>query len=196
MELVEKAAEDLKHLLKQGDLRVELDDRNNYKPGFKYNYWELRGVPIRIELGGRDIEKKGVTYVRRDKLGEKVFLSNENLVNDLKILLDDIHHNLYQIAKQKTDQHRVTATTLEEFSSKLNGNAVLVPFCGEEKCENNIKEYTETNTTVSESDIKFELTGKAKSLCSPFDQPDLPVGTKCFFCGELAKSWTYFGRSY
>jgi len=101
MELVEKAAEDLKHLLKQGDLRVELDDRNNYKPGFKYNYWELRGVPIRIELGGRDIEKKGVTYVRRDKLGEKVFLSNENLVNDLKILLDDIHHNLYQIAKQK-----------------------------------------------------------------------------------------------
>jgi len=58
MELVEKAAEDLKHLLKQGDLRVELDDRNNYKPGFKYNYWELRGVPIRIELGGRDIEKK------------------------------------------------------------------------------------------------------------------------------------------
>lgn len=58
MELVEKAAEDLKHLLKQGDLRVELDDRNNYKPGFKYNYWELRGVPIRIELGGNDIKKK------------------------------------------------------------------------------------------------------------------------------------------
>jgi len=193
---VEKSTKELGDLLKSSGLRVEVDDRDNYKPGFKYNYWELRGVPIRIEYGGRDIEKGEVTIVRRDNLGKKESIPKENLEDALKKILDDIHLNLFQKAKLKSDEHRVKATTLEEFSQKLNGNAVLVPFCETGKCEENIKEYTEKTTTVSESDIKFELTGKAKSLCIPFDQPELPEGTKCFFCQAPAKSWTYFGRSY
>jgi len=168
----------------------------NYRPGFKYSHWELKGVPIRIEMGARDIEMNGVTVCRRDKLGEKEFIQLENLVDSLKKLLDDIHHNMYAIAKAKNDEHRVKANTLQEFASKLNGNAVLVPFCETSQCEEYIKNYTETQTTVGESDAKFELTGKAKSLCIPFDQPQLEPGTKCFACENEAKSWTYFGRSY
>jgi len=197
LELVTEKSRELFKILKDWGFRVELDDRDNYKPGKKYNYWELKGVPIRIELGGRDIEKNGITIARRDKLDEdKQFLSNEGLEKSLRDILDNIHNNLYQKAKTIVDQRRVKALTLEEFDKKLNGNAVLVPFCEVTDCENNIKEHTEKTTTVSESDIKFELTGKAKSLCIPFDQPELPLGTKCFFCKQPAKSWTYFGRSY
>jgi len=129
-------------------------------------------------------------------LGNKEFLSNEGLIENLRNVLDDIHNNLYAKAKAKSDERRVKATTMEEFLQKLPGNAVLVPFCETSVCENKVKEETENNTTVSESDIKFELTGKAKSLCIPFNQPELPVGTPCFCCGNHAVSWTYFGRSY
>jgi len=196
MELVEQKALELGQLLKENGLRVEVDLRN-YKPGWKYNYWENKGVPIRIEIGGRDIENGGVTTSRRDKLDlPKAFISMDNICDDLKALLEDIHHNIFNKAKELSDSRRVRATNLEEFSAKLNGNAVLVPFCETKDCEEFVKEYTEKNTLVSESDTKFELTGKAKSLCIPFDQPELPEGTKCFACELAAKSWTYFGRSY
>jgi len=190
------AAEDLYRLLDSQGFRTHLDNRDNYKPGFKYNYWELRGVPIRIELGGNDMKKNGVTIARRDNLGTKDFISNDGLIGTIQNILDDIHHNLYAKAKVKSDERRVRATTMEEFLQKLPGNAVLVPFCEEKECENRVKEITEHQTTISESDVKFELTGKAKSLCIPFDQPELPQGTKCFCCEIEAKSWTYFGRSY
>jgi len=196
IELVEQKALELGQFLKEHGLRVEVDLRN-YKPGWKYNHWENKGVPIRIEIGGRDIENNGVTTCRRDKLDEpKLFISSDNLVNDLKAMLDDIHHNLYNKAKELSDSRRVRATTLEEFSAKLNGNAVLVPFCETKECEDGVKAFTENLSNTSDSDAQFELTGKAKSLCIPFDQPELEKDKKCFACDRHAVSYTYFGRSY
>jgi len=196
MQVIKTKCTELVNMLRQSGLRVEEDSRENYKPGWKYNYWELKGVPIRIEIGNRDIANNGVTYCRRDNLGVKDFLSNDGLADNLKAILDDIHNNLFAKAKALSDERRVRATTLEEFAQKLNGNAVLVPFCETAACEDMVKNYTETQTTVGESDATFELTGKAKSLCIPFDNPELPENTKCFACDNMAKSWTYFGRSY
>jgi len=73
---------------------------------------------------------------------------------------------------------------------------VLIPFCEKPSCEEEICAYTQQNTTASETDIQFELTGKAKSLCIPFEQPELKQGTKCIYCNDTAKSYTLFGRSY
>jgi len=89
------------------------------------------------------------------------------------------------------------ALTWEEFLNFLNNqNVVLVPFCLDDACEGNVKKKSAEESKAQKTDEQFQLTGAAKSLCIPFEQPELPAGTKCFCCGQPAKSWTIFGRSY
>jgi len=190
-----KCHEVMQLLLKAG-IRAEADLRENYKPGWKYNHWETKGVPLRLDIGEKDIEKNQVFCCRRDTKNKQP-IPMDNLVASVRTLLDEIQASLYNKAKEKRDEHLKKATTWEEFLTYLNQkNVVLVPFCLDGECEGKVKKRSAEESKAQQSDERFQLTGAAKSMCVPFDQPELLQGTKCFCCGGLAKSWTVFGRSY
>ncbi|CAM8879736.1 unnamed protein product [Rhodiola kirilowii] len=170
--------------LKEAGYRAEADLRDNYSPGWKYSDWELKGVPLRIEIGPRDLANSQVRTVRRDN-GAKVDVPMSELVDKLKVTLDDIQQNLFNVATQKRDACIKVIKTWDEFVEALGQKKmILAPWCDEEEVERDVKART-----------KGEM-GAAKTLCSPFDQPELPEGTLCFASGKPATKWTYWGRSY
>ncbi|CAA7395923.1 unnamed protein product [Spirodela intermedia] len=171
-------------LLSAAGLRVEADLRDNYSPGWKYSHWEMKGVPLRIEIGPKDLANKQVRVVRRDD-GSKQDIAMDNLVEQVKKILENIHESLFNKAKEKRDDCIQKVHTWDEFAVALNDKKmILAPWCDEEEVEKDVKART-----------KGEM-GAAKSLCTPFDQPELPEGTLCFASGKPAKKWTYWGRSY
>jgi len=196
IDLVNDKCTEVEKLLVSRGIRCESDLRDNYKSGWKYNYWENKGVPVRIEIGQNDIEKNQVVAVRRDSK-QKSNVSLDTLEESVKELLVNIQISLYQKAKKHKESHTKSATTWKDFLSFLNSkNIVLVPFCCTEDCEKDIKARSSAESKAQATDQKFDLTGSAKSLCIPFEQPELAPGTKCFGCDSDAVSWTLFGRSY
>ncbi|RDY14496.1 Proline--tRNA ligase, cytoplasmic, partial [Mucuna pruriens] len=168
----------------EAGIRAESDFRDNYSPGWKYSHWEMKGVPLRIEIGPKDLANKQVRAVRRDN-GAKIDIASADLVVEIRKLLDDIQQNLFDVATQKRDECIQVIHTWDEFVQALNQRKmILAPWCDEEEVEADVKART-----------KGEM-GAAKTLCSPFDQPELPEGTKCFASGKPATKWTYWGRSY
>lgn len=193
-------AEEIFKLLKAAGIRVYCDDRENYNPGFKYNHWELRGVPIRIELGKKDFDKSEVRIVRRDN-GEKSQMKWSDLVTEIPHLLDRIHRDMYTRAKDIRDSHMKDAYNWEEFMDALNGkNLVLTPWCNEKECELKAKDRSkeESLKLMEEAGEEEEvLTGSAKTLCLPFEpKTPLKAGDICFHCGKEAQVKALWGRSY
>ncbi|XP_004494473.1 proline--tRNA ligase, cytoplasmic [Cicer arietinum] len=171
-------------MLCEAGIRAESDSRDNYSPGWKYSQWEMKGVPLRIEIGPKDLANKQVRAVRRDT-GAKIDIANAGLVEEIKKLLDSIQQNLFDVATQKRDECIQIIHTWDEFVQALNQKKmILAPWCDEKDVEVDVKART-----------KGEM-GAAKTLCSPFDQPELPEGTTCFASGKPAKKWSYWGRSY
>lgn len=171
-------------ILTEAGLRAETDLRDNYSPGWKYSHWELKGVPLRIEIGPRDLANNQVRAVRRDNF-KKVDIPMTKLVDEVKGMLDDIQQYLFEMAKQKRDACIEKVTTWEGFVEALGKKKmILAPWCDEEEVEKDVKTRTKGET------------GAAKTLCTPFDQPDLPSGTLCFASGKPAKKWSYWGKSY
>ncbi|VVT57479.1 uncharacterized protein SAPINGB_P005716 [Magnusiomyces paraingens] len=177
-------------------VRVTGDYRDNYSPGWKFADWELRGVPLRIEFGPQDLKKQQLIAVRRDN-GAKLTFGLDTFVSSVQAELEKIQVDLYDKAKASFDGHITKADSLDKFVPALNTkNVVLAPFCGEEACEDEIKDKTARQGQEGvEVDEKAPSMG-AKSLCIPFDQPELAAGTKCVGCGQPAKFHTLFGRSY
>jgi len=201
IEMVNEKAQWLHQLLKSSGLRVTLDDRP-YNPGWKQNDHELHGIPLRVELGPRDVENSTVVVARRDKPGKenKVSLTlDESLPQALKDMLEDVHANLFQRAKELCDKQTVDVEKWEDFVPALNNKCrVLAPWCEQVSCENDIKKRSKEESEAGDAEESAStLTGAAKSLCIPFSQREIPEGTICFAgCGSAAKSWTLFGRSY
>jgi len=189
-------ADEIETVLRNAGFRVEVDKRDN-KPGWKYNYWETRGVPLRLELGAMDIQKNAVMVCRRDNRKKESF-SFDGLAAKIQETLDDIHKQLFDAAKALKAEHTKTAHNFPEFIGHLNNkNIVLVPFCLGGDCEEKIKERSKNESVAQATDEVVGLTGSAKSLCRPLEQPALEAGTKCFGeCGCDAKEWCLFGRSY
>lgn len=174
--VIEKATE-IYEKLKQ-KYRVKLDTRDQYSTGYKFNDWEMRGVPVRIELGPRDIEQGKAVLVRRDT-GEKVEVSLEQMEAKLGELLEQIQENMYQQVLKRTKEKTTIAKNMDEFIKNMEENQgyVKTMWCGKESCEDKIK----------------ELTG-AHSRCIPFEQENL--GDTCVCCGEKAKHMVIWGRQY
>ena len=172
----EKAEEVYKGLLEK--YRVELDAREQYSPGYKFNDWEMRGVPVRIELGPRDIENNKCVVVRRDTQ-EKIEVSLDELNEKLEVILEDIQKSMYDACVKRVKEKTTIAHNLEEFEENLKNNQgyVKTMWCGDAECEEKI----------------HELTG-AKSRCIPFEQENL--GDKCVCCGKPAKTMVVWGRQY
>ncbi len=176
-EKVMKKAEEMKKELSK--FSVELDNRENYSPGWKFNHWELKGVPIRIEIGPRDLENKQVVVARRDT-SEKETVKFTSLKKRVEELLEDIQENLYKKAKKHIEDSIIKVETWKEFIDAVNDKKYIKALhCGIVECEDEIKNKTEG----------------VKTTCIPFEQPKSIKG-KCFHCGKEAKYEVLFARSY
>ncbi|CDF59043.1 proline--tRNA ligase [Thermobrachium celere] len=158
-------------------VRVKLDDSDKM-PGWKFAEYEMKGVPVRLEVGPKDIEKNQVVLVRRDTM-EKISVSMDNLEQEVLKLLDDIHNNMLEMARKNRDEHTYVATNMEEFKDIVENKPGFIKamWCGDRACEDKIKEET-----------------GATSRCIPFEQETL--SDKCVCCGKPAKHMVYWGRAY
>ncbi|MCS7197628.1 MAG: proline--tRNA ligase [Candidatus Bipolaricaulota bacterium] len=161
-------------------VRLEVDAREEYTPGWRFNEWELRGVPLRIEIGPKDIQKDQVVLARRDT-GEKLTISQDQLVERVPVLLEEIQKNLFERAKKFRDENTVELSDYEKFKEFMEGEGsrgfVRAYWCGSRECEAKIKEET-----------------KATTRCIPFEQPKNPG--RCIYCGKDAKEQAIFAKAY
>ena len=171
-------AKRIKEDLEEECYAVELDDREEYSPGWKFNEWELKGVPLRIEIGPNDIKKEQLVLVRRDTL-EKKTVKSANLEKYVETLLDEIQRNLFNKAKKFLEENTREAKNKEEFKEILEKKKGLIKidWCGTKFCEEMMKDET-----------------GATSRFIPFE--DNKASGKCTYCGEEAKVIAYFGRAY
>ncbi len=176
-ENVKEKSEELYNILNT-NYRTYLDTRDQYTPGYKFNDWEMKGVPIRIEIGPRDIENNECIIVRRDT-NEKIVTKIDKIVETIKNTLEDIHKNMYNQCKKRLEEKTTTAYNLDEFIKKINENQGFIKamWCGSEECENKIKELT-----------------SAKSRCLPFNQEK--ISDTCVCCGKKADKLVIWGRQY
>jgi len=176
-------------------VRVKCDMRENYSPGWKYNHWELKGIPIRIEIGPRDMKNSQYVAVRRDT-GEKLTMRKAGLKDDIPALLETIQSSMYSRAKSELTDHLKVVTTFDEFLAGLEAKCLLqAPFCGIPDCEDEIKELSKGDVELNPGAPSMG----AKSLCIPFQQPaQVTANTPCIKpgCTKKAQFYTMFGRSY
>jgi len=191
-------AEDIRAALLKVDIRAEIDSRENYTPGWKYNHWEQKGVPLRIEVGPRDIANKTARLVRRDT-GAKSDEPVETLSAFVPNLMDTIQSDLFIKAKAGRDEKLVRVTKWDDFVPALEKQClVLTPWCKDSEWEDKVKAMSR-EAGLAEGEVEEDTCATsvaAKTLCIPFEQPDLPEGTKCFVSGLDAKCWVLWGRSY
>lgn len=163
--------------LRQLGLTVKLDDDDTKKPGWKFAEWELKGVPVRLAIGERDLEQGVAEVFRRDKM-EKASLPLDGLAHTLKELLDDIQTNLYQLSKARLQQKTYRVDSYDDFKQKLEeGGLLLAHWDGTPETEARIKEET-----------------KATIRCIPLDAPD-EAGT-CILTGKPSQRRVVFARAY
>ncbi|XP_041107038.1 bifunctional glutamate/proline--tRNA ligase-like isoform X7 [Polyodon spathula] len=190
--LLVKCSQYLDRLQKIG-IRAKADLRDNYSPGWKFNHWELKGVPVRVEVGPRDMKGGQFVAVRRDT-GDKLTIKEDEAENRIGDLLEEIQTNLYTRASNDLKKHMVVADSMELFQKELDqGKIVQIPFCGGIECEDWIKK-----TTAKDQDLEPGAPSMgAKSLCIPFKPlQELKAGQMCVSGKEPAKYYTLFGRSY
>ena len=158
--------------------RMKIDLRDNVTPGYKFNEWEMKGVPIRIEMGPRDIENGVCVLVRRDT-SEKIVVNQTELENKILELLEEIQTNMFETCKRRMEAKTTVAHNLEEFQANINKEQGFIKamWCGKAECEKKIKELT-----------------SAKSRCIPFEQEKLD--SKCVCCGEQADKMVVWARQY
>ena len=194
----------LEAILSVVNLRVICDKSEGYSPGWKYNEWEQKGVPLRLEFGPGESKGHFVTTSRRDIPGKegKGKIAITELGTEVPKLLEIIQKDLYDRANKKYKEHTKKITSWDEFVPSLNAkNVNLIPHCLTEKCEDMVKNLSAKKDTDDDvpQDEKAPSMG-AKSLCIPFEQPEegLAKGTKCLNpeCEHEAVKWCLFGRSY
>ncbi|KZT70476.1 prolyl-tRNA synthetase [Daedalea quercina L-15889] len=189
--------DELANVLKSVGVKAKADLREGYTPGFKFNDWEQKGVPLRLEIGPADLAKNQTLTVRRDT-GIKAPLPLADVTTAVPKLLDTIQADMFKRAQDTYFSRLKQVTRWEDVVPTLDDKCVVVmPWCEEEACEDDIKERSARS--AEPQDERAPSAG-AKSLCIPFDQsrwPSIEPGkTKCAACGKDAKRWTMFGRSY
>ena len=177
-ETIFKKADELKKKLEKS-FRVEVDKREEYTPGWKFNEWELKGVPLRIELGPKDIEKNQAVLVRRDD-GKKSAVKVSEVLKEAEKILKNIHDKLYKQSEKNFKDSIVDVSNMKQLKKAIKDKKMaLAPFCNKSGCEDWIKEETEGATTRNIPPGK-----KVKE------------GTKCIHCKKAAKVMIYIAKAY
>lgn len=176
-QVVMEKAREYKSLLEK-KFKVELDDRDSYTPGWKFNEWEMKGVPVRLEIGPRDLAQNQVVAVRRDK-GNKVIISEKEVESTLEKWMADIQNNLFLQARSRLEENIRFTDNYESFKEIMEEKRGFIKafWCGNEKCEDQIKKDS-----------------KATIRCIPLEEQK--EKGKCIFCGKESSSLVYFGRAY
>lgn len=170
-------AEEIRATLSKS-VRVKTDDSDN-SPGWKFSEYEMKGVPVRIEIGPRDIENNQCVLVTRHN-NEKTVVSLDNLEQEVQTKLQEVHDGLYKKALENREKKTYSCTTLDEITKALEENGdgfIKAMWCGDEECEDKVKEITGVG-----------------SRCIPFEQEHL--SDKCVCCGKPAKHMVYWGKAY
>jgi len=177
-ETVLPRALEIKQQLEAAGIRVTLDERDE-RPGWKFSEWEMRGVPLRLEIGPKDIEKSQVLLARRDTR-EKAGVAMDGLAGHVRSLLDEIQKSLLERALKFREEHTHRADDYDTFKSTMEGRPgfVIAPWCGEADCEAHIK--TDTQATIR----NMPLDGSA------------PAGQSCVRCGKPAVAEAWFAKAY
>jgi len=177
-EKVLSKVEEIRITLETKEIRVHVDDREGLSPGYKFNDWELKGVPLRIEIGPKDIEKQSVVFAKRYN-SEKSSLGFSEIEKTSEIL-DEIQINMLKTAKEQSKEKILGVSDYAEFKSKIEkgeGGFFSAPWCGKTECEENIKEETGADIRV----IPFESENSNE---------------KCMYCQEQSNSNPIFARGY
>lgn len=154
-----------------------LDDSEEHSPGYKFSEYEMKGVPIRIEIGPRDLEKKSVTIVKRNT-GEKLQIKIKDLKKEIPKILKNIQEELFKKAKKFLESNIVEVNTWKEFKDAIKGRKIVKTiWCGDTKCEEDIKVKTGASSRCISLNSKKEL-------------------GKCPYCGKKAETEIYFSKSY
>ena len=157
---------------------VKLDIREEYSPGWKFNEWELKGVPIRLELGPRDIDAKQVVLVRRDN-GKKEFVPLDVIENKISSTLASMQSDLFEKAKLSIENNTAKVASMKELILAIeNGKWAIANFCGDENCEKQMKEET----------------GGITSRCIPLGKEE--ANGNCVHCNNPGKCSVYFAKNY
>ncbi|NHJ87127.1 MAG: proline--tRNA ligase [Asgard group archaeon] len=178
-EIVLSECEKIKAKLEKAGIRVDLDKREGYTPGWKFNEWEVRGVPIRLEIGPKDIEKKQVVFVRRDT-GEKSFIAVAEASKIAKKILAEIQTFLQKRANKLLEDKMSTPKDYDELISIQNSKRGFsrINWCGDRTCADKIKEDTSADIRGTREDI--------------VEKPD----GNCIVCGKKAKEVVYVASAY
>ncbi|UPM41993.1 proline--tRNA ligase [Halocatena salina] len=171
-------AEQIRSELAAAGIRVHLDDRDERNPGFKFNEWELKGVPVRFEIGPNEVEDEQVSVVHRPD-GETAAEPRENVAETTREHLDTVYAKLYAAAEQHRDENVREAESREEILGTIgqHGGYVKTGWCGTEECEDEIKDQI-----------------AAEIVLVPGDEE--PIHDSCGVCGESAETTAYFAKSY
>ena len=177
-EIVKQKAYELENKLKDSNIRAYTDDRDEYTSGWKFNEWEMKGVPLRVNIGIRDIREEQVELIRRDTR-ERFYVKEKDLVNETLSILENIQSNMYHLAKNYLVTNTRNATHLDELLSMLDssGGFVACSWCGKRECEDLVKEKTT-------ADIRIIPFNTKKNISS------------CIACGKEGTTEVYFGRAY
>jgi len=187
--------------LKKLNIKCKIDDRDNYNPGWKFNHWELKGVPIRVEFGMKDFKKGQMTIFTRDN-GKKVEVKISDVRDYVIKELDVIQRRMYEKAKDGLNSMKKEAHDFNTFYDLLcKKNILLTPHCTNSKCEEDVLEHVkaEAKKKIQESgkdDDKDKFAASAKTLCIPLQQEPIKDQEKCFFCKGPAKKRVLWGKSY
>jgi prolyl-tRNA synthetase len=159
---------------------VNLDDRDERNPGFKYNEWELKGVPLRIEVGPNEVEDGEATFVHRPD-GEREVADREGITGSVDGALDTVYAKLYAAAEENLEENIREVHGRDEILGTVgrHGGYVKTGWCGDEDCEAEIKENV-----------------AAEIVLLPLDEDEEPVHDTCGVCGEEAVETAYFAKNY
>ncbi len=177
-EVVIGKTDELYAQLKAAGIRVRVDDRADVSPGWKFNEYEMRGIPIRLELGPRDLENGQCVLVSR-VTGEKKSVALDNLVAEVQALLEQIHTDMYERAQSFREENFFSVDTLDEYKAAMEEKRgfALAGWCGSDVCEKQVKE----ETGATSRNIPFEPAEKK---------------SKCLVCGDAAEHTVVFARAY
>ncbi len=171
-------------------IRVELDDREHRTPGYKFNEHELKGVPLRVEIGPNEMEDETVTYVRRDNGEKEMGVDLGDFVETVEDTLNDIQKSMYNELENYQQENIRKAASKEEILGTIGKNRgyVKTRWCGKESCEEEVKDQVSAEIVV----LPFDEDSKPAQVRSEDDE----IEGECAVCGEDAVTWAYFAKNY
>jgi len=176
-EKIQTISKEIEEKLKNAEIRVQVDNREQLTPGFKFNDWEMKGIPLRIEIGPKDLEKNQVTFARRHNR-QKDDQEISGLVERVISELDKIHQDMFSDAKKILEDRTVEVDTYDDFKNELEkGRLIKAPICDNPECEEKIKEETSADVRVITEDAK-------------------DVDSKCIKCSNQSVIRPLFARGY